>query len=495
MKLYENIASALNKKNINLAIGSMYDYMSMWKEWYAGSVADFHYYSAKLANGTTEKFERKTMNVAKKACEDLTSLLWTEKTQIALKDNESSKKLWSVLDSEKNNFTVNFPRFIEKVLALGNGALVEYQNNGETIIDYINGDVFIPYKYTNTYINGIITISRSTEVENPEKKENTTYYLTHITYHEFENKVYRTKHELYKSKDENELGEEIDISQYYPDLEKEQEKETEFPYFQVLSLNTANNLDMSSPLSVSLFANSIDRLKCIDKKYDSFDNEFDLGKKRILVDSSALKAKATPTSDGKINYVQYFDSQDRVFQAIGEGMENQPVKEIDFTLRVQEHINAINAELDWFADNIGLGAGWFKFDGSSLKTATEVISQDNKAFRTREHHLITIIEVVTSLVNAICDIEGIDNSEIKITPDDSIIIDKNTKKTTDMMEVQQGLMSKKEYLMENKGMTEEQALKELEEINEEKQSNQDLFGFNTSNNNKEDEEKKEDKEE
>ena len=38
---------------------------------------------------------------------------------------------------------------------------VEYKKNDKAIIDYIDGDVILPYKYTNSYINGLITVSRS----------------------------------------------------------------------------------------------------------------------------------------------------------------------------------------------------------------------------------------------------------------------------------------------------------------------------------------------
>ena len=47
MELYNNISSVLSKKNgINLAVGDIYDYMQIWKEWLAGDVADFHHYNA-----------------------------------------------------------------------------------------------------------------------------------------------------------------------------------------------------------------------------------------------------------------------------------------------------------------------------------------------------------------------------------------------------------------------------------------------------------------
>jgi len=36
MELYNNISSVLSKKNsVNLAVGDIYDYMQIWKEWYS----------------------------------------------------------------------------------------------------------------------------------------------------------------------------------------------------------------------------------------------------------------------------------------------------------------------------------------------------------------------------------------------------------------------------------------------------------------------------
>lgn len=499
MELYNNISSVLSKKNgINLAVGDIYDYMQIWKEWLAGDVADFHHYKVKLASGTTVNKEILTMNMPKKVCEDMAKLLWTEKTQIQLKRKKDTIKLWSILDNKVNNFTTNFPIFIEQVMALGNGALIEYKDNGVTTIDYVTGDLVIPYKYTNFYVYGLITVSRYSEIEDVETNKEKTFYYTHITYHEHENGKYKRKHELYKSENDNELGNEINFNEIYPDIEKEDEIETDVPYFQVLKPNLANNLDMSSPLGISIFANSIDRFKAIDLKYDSFSREFVLGKKRILVDNTTLKAKAIPNENGKIDYVQQFDANDEVYVAV-EGMEKQPAKEIDFTLRTKDHIDAINAELNWLSSNVGLGENYYKFDGVSVKTATEVISENSKAFRTRTRHLINVNDVVYDLVRAICHIEGIDASDIVITPDDSIITDKNAEKTLALMEVQQGLKSKKSYLIKFEGMTEQQAQEELDKINEEKMTNQEVFGFPTDEgqtiNKEENKKKNEEKEE
>ena len=59
--------------------------------------------------------------------------------------------------------------------------------------------------------------------------------------------------------------------------------------------------------------------------------------------------------------------------------------------------------------------------------------------------------------------------------------------TRAQLEVSQGLRSKKSYLMDIKGMSEDEAEEELQKIQEEKMSNQEAFGFTPNNNNGEEE--------
>ena len=475
MELYENIANVLGQKGIHLTVGTIYDLMAIWKEWYRGNVNDFHYYTERI-NGTNVECERLTMNMPKKICEDITKLLWSEKTKIELSNSKATKKLWEVLDSKENSFTVNFPIFLERaMLALGNGATVEYRNErGNTIIDYIDGDVIIPYKYTNSYINGMVAISRF--IEEVGKKK---LYYNHLTYHEFLGDVYIKYNELYMSKIENELGKEINFSSKFPNIKEKEIIRTTNPYFQIFKPNLANNFDTNSPLGISILANSIDRFKSLDIKYDSFNNEFILGKKRIIVDQSAMKGKMETDERGNTRFIQYFDKNDKIYQALNIDSDKmkEPVKEIDMKLRYQEHIDSINAELNWLSDNVGLGSNYYKFDGESTKTATEVVSENSKAFRTREHYLAIVNDAVYGLVKAICELEGIKTNKITIIPDDSIIEDKNAEQLRAQQEVTAGLRSKKSYLIEIKGMSEEEAEKELQRIQEEKRNNQEAFGI------------------
>ena len=456
MKLYDNIQEALSKKNINIAVGTVYDLMALWMQWYRGKVDDFHTRKIKLATGAETTEEIYTMNMPKKVCEDYARLLWTEKTKIQLASDTATEALWKILDSKENSFSANIPRWIEKSMALGAGCLVEYKDNaGKVIIDYIDGDVILPYKYTNSYISGLIVVSQVVE-----KEDNAEWYFNRLTYHEYDGQTYTVYNELYKSKDANVLGDEIDFAERYPEVVNPFIVTTDVPYFQVFRPNVANNYNTGSPLGISVYANAIDNFKAIDTKYDSFVREFELGKKRIMIDNTSLKAKANIDEEGNVSFVKYFDENDKAYVAV-EGMENQPVKEIDFSLRVEEHVKAINTELSWLSANVGLGNNYYKFDGQSMKTATEVVSENSDTFRSKEAHQIILHDCLYDLVKAVCEMSGLPADDITIIADDSIIEDTNAQRERDRAEVSMGAMSLAEYRAKWYGETLEEAERKL----------------------------------
>ncbi len=457
--------------------------MAICKQWYRGNVNDFHYYTVKNVDGKDCQMERRTMNMPKKVCEDFSKLLWSEKVEIKLDGDKKTKKLWEVLNSKENSFSINFPKFLEKEYALGTMATVEYKKNGKTIIDYIEGDVILPFKYTNSYINGIITVSRSTEGTGKNK-----VFYTLLTYHEYkggddENKSkYLKTSELYESKNENTLGKLIDFKSKYPNIEEDEVIETEHPRFQVWTLPIANNFDTNSPMGLSILANSIDKFKSIDIKYDSFDHEFTSGRRRILVDRSAVKKKATGVDDNNnIIYTSYFDNKDDVYVAI-EGMENQPVKDINFDLRAEQHINAINTELNYLSAGVGLGNSFYEFNGTGLKTATEVVSENSDTYRTKVHHQIPLYDALYDLIACICEMEGINYKEISITFDDSIIQDEDALIQRGINLLNAGVISKEKFMKKYLHYEDTEIQDELEKIKEDNKIIQpegvDFFGLN-----------------
>lgn len=80
--------------------------------------------------------------------------------------------------------------------------------------------------------------------------------------------------------------------------------------FVIDRLNITNNIDDDNPMGIALFANAIDQLKGCDITYDSYINEFVLGRKRIFVAPDML------------SYSEFgdpaFDPNDAVFYQLPE---------------------------------------------------------------------------------------------------------------------------------------------------------------------------------
>ena len=473
MNIYKDLKKQLSKKGINIINIDYYEYIQNWKEWYMGYVPGFHDYNVILADGRHISKERLTMNMPKKVCEDRTKLVWSENVKINLDTDEKTKRLWEVLDSKQNNFSIMMPKMLELAYAEGTTAFTEFKDKqGNTRIEYIIDAMnIIPYAYDNYNITGICVLDRFIEGENSKIK-----YYTHITYHEYKDGTYTKLNELYKSNNENELGKEIPFASKFPDVEEVVIiGDVEQPHFQIYRPNIANNFDIEIPMGLSILANSIDRFKAIDTKYDSFTKEFIQGKKRILVDRSALKGVPTVDEHGEVTSVVYFDKDDDTYVAIN-GMEEQPVKDIDFHLRYQEHIDSINGEMNWLSANVGFGESFYSFDGSSMKTATQVITEDSDAFRTKNTDEIVLKDVVYDLVKSICYLEGIETEKVEIVTDYSRFKDENAEQQRYEREVNNGLISKVEYRMKVYNEDEETARKMIAEIQANEPTIQSLIG-------------------
>jgi A118 family predicted phage portal protein len=152
-------------------------------------------------------------------------------------------------------------------------------------------------------------------------------------------------------------------------------------------------------------------------------------------------------------------------------------------LRVEEHVAGINAFLNIFCLQVGLSAGTFSFDAKGgLKTATEVVSENSKTYKTVKNFQNMITPAIKGLVNNIIMVasmydvqyEGVSirseaekGYEVSVLLDDGITQDRQTNINEGITLVNSRLMSKFKFLTDPKygqGLTEEEAVKELERI-------------------------------
>ena len=262
-----------------------------------------------------------------------------------------------------------------------------------------------------------------------------------------------------------------------------------FSYFRT---PTANNIDDNSPLGVSIYANAMETLHAIDIVFDSFVREFRLGKKRIIVPARMVKTVVDPDT-GMVR--RYFDSSDETYEALStDDPDSLKIQDNSVELRVDEHVAALNAFLNIFCLQVGLSSGTFSFDAKGgLKTATEVVSENSKTYKTVKNFQNMIRPAIVRLIDniiavgALYDMQTEDGQrvaeiaskgyDVNIAMDDGITQDRQTNINEGITLVGAGLMSKKTFLMDPKygqALTEEKADAELEQIAREQRVGGDM---------------------
>ena len=455
------IRQYLTEKKYDTVSDETYSHIDDWLDWYQGDVPNFHTY--KIYNGmvTTEQ-KRYRLGMAKKVCEDWANLMLNEKVSIMAGNYE--KRLDGIL--RRNNFQVRGNQLVEMAFALGTAAFVEYKDgDGNVVVDYIRSDMIYPLAWDN----GDITECAFGSNRVSDGKE--IIYL----------QIHRKGREV--DPDDEDAGPENPGTYYienkYIDAESGKELDPpdsvipiidtgyDSPLFQIITPNICNNVDLDSPLGISVFANGISQLKGCDLVYDSYMNEYVLGRKRILVPLS--QAKRQMQEDGVSTPA--FDPNDTVYYLLPDDRNNsQSMTEVDMTIRANEHELGIQRSLDLLSLKCGMGTGRYKFENGGVKTATEVISDKSDLYQNRQKNVIIVEAALISMAQAVAFLDsGRTDLDVTINFDDSIIEDTNTTIDRNIKLVQAGLRSKLKAIMEIEKCTEAEAQEELARIKEDGQ--------------------------
>lgn len=478
----------------------------IWKYLYRGYYKPWHRISAPTVKDALHERDLERMDTAKAICAELAGLIWNEQCEISVSQETGKDQLLDEFVHDvlmKNGFWTKMQEHIEQVLALGGGAIkVWYEekrdgegnvtpNSGNIRLGFCMADQFVPTAWDNTQVTDGVFISR-------QAKDG--YYYTRLEWHKWDGLTYWISNEAYRSEykqnsakePQDILGFRYPLSAVYPFLDEQTPLQglstSLFAYYRPA---IANNLDDDSPLGVSIYANALSTLKALDICYDSFVQEFRLGRKRIIVPAQCLRTVQDPvTKESR----RFFDATDEAYVALkSDDTDALKIQDNTVSLRVGEHEQAINALLSILCLQVGFSAGTFTFDrAQGLKTATEVISENSKTYKTIKSNQLQIKAAIDRVVDAIIQVASLYDVrwngtsirtlsalgwETKVVFDDSILQDRQTNINEGILLANNGLMSKKRFLMEKLGYTEEEAAQELEEIKQESGISADAFDF------------------
>ena len=476
---------------------------------YRGLYKPWHIIDAPTFNDPKARRTLFRLNTAKALCAELASLVWGEQAEIRVSANNrtETKNVDGVVVNpdplnefvadalRRNAFNEKAQELIEQAMALGGAAIKvwrdarrdsegnEVENTGEIRLGYCMADQFIPLAWDNAKVTEGVFISRVAK---------RGYYYTRLEWHRWDGMTYTVRNDLYRSdiqkgtaagQSQDILGIRVPLAELYPWLDEETVipvGESLFSYFRT---PIANNIDDNSPLGVSVYANALETLHAIDICYDSLVQEFELGKKRIIVPTRFLRSVTDPTT-GKVR--RYFDPNDRAFVGMADDDGTAGITDISCELRVEEHVAALNALLSVLCLQLRFSANTFSFDREGgLKTATEVVSENSKTYKTVKTIQNQITPALEHMVRNIIDVAALygmewngqsvaelaaGGYEVQIVFDDGITQDRQTNLNEGVMLVNSGLLSKFTFLTDRKygqGMTEKEAAEELKRIKEE----------------------------
>lgn len=408
-----------------------YTRIDLWQQWYSGKVRSVHSY--RQFNGKKHvPRERRSLGMAKSIAEDWANLSLNEKVDITIKKKTTEKRVTEVL--QRNHFRTQANQLVELTFALGTGAFVEYIDNGETRIDYIRAGMIYPLAVDNGKI-----VECAFASERTVRNEKQVYLNMHI----LENGQYVVENHLFRR--QGDLLDEMDLPE---GVQPRVRTGSIIPHFQIIKPNIVNNVDLACPMGISVYANALDQLESIDLIFDSYCNEFRLGKKRITVPVSMTQMQME--EDGTVTPT--FDDADVEFYAVPAatlgGVGEDKIVEHNMEIRSEAHSTGIQDALNMLSYKCGLGKDRYDFRSGQAKTATEVISEKSDLFQNLKKHEILLNDALVGMVQAVAELEGLSpDVDVAINFDDSIIEDTGAEKMRFLQEISSGVRQKYEYRM------------------------------------------------
>lgn len=330
-----------------------------------------------------DKNHIKTINFAKSVCSETARLATLA---IGIQIDGSARATW--LQEQIGKVYFELRHWVEYGCAYGT---VFIKPNGESIDVFTPPDVMI-VDYDNQEIKGIIfkdsyTVGRK--------------YYTRLEYHRFvETTVdgvttypYYVSNRAYVSKSPQSIGDKIDLKQTKwadlmadtPPILKANGEKLDGPLYGVLRTPQANNVDISTPLGLPIFAEAIEELEDLDIAYSRNAGEIFDSEKIILTDDRLLMPDGTPvklkTPDGLERKRQQMKLPHYVKNVFGND-QKEFYQEINPQLNTDTRITGINALLSQLGYKIGFSNGYFVFNESSgIQTATGVEAEQQRTIQ------------------------------------------------------------------------------------------------------------------
>lgn len=492
MGLIQKVKDFFNRGRYNMQtsnLNSILDHpkIAVSQEEYSRIQHNLTYYQSKFddveyinSEGDVKRRKFNHLPIARTASKKIASLVYNEQAEIT-SDNKSVDEFISyTLDNDR--FNKNFERYLESGLALGGLAMRPYVDGDRIRVAFVQAPVFLPLQSNTQDVSNAAILTKAIKSEGRKN-----VYYTLVEFHEWvtadgneqgstkDKSYYRITNELYKSDISDALGQRVNLSELYPDLEPvTMFKDLSRPLFTYLKTPGMNNKDINSPLGLSIFDNAKTTIDFINRTYDEFMWEVKMGQRRVIIPEQLTKLTAQ-REDGSITFKRRFETDQNIYTQLGGGdMDANSIKDITTPIRSNDYITAISEGLKLFEMQIGVSAGMFSFDGKSMKTATEVVSENSDTYQMRNSIAALVEQSIKELCVSICELgktiglykgEIPELEDISVNLDDGVFTDRNAELAYWMQMVSAGFAPQRLGIQKTLNVSEEEAKDYLAEIN------------------------------
>lgn len=436
------------------------DYVKICEQVYRGDIGNLWTYTVYNVDGSFQEVGLKTLNTPKRVCRDMATVMIGE--NIFLK-NEELKEIFN------EGFFTKFKSFLEKYLATGQGIILPYIVDGKLKFNFFTGTEFKVLNFSYGEPTEILVKQNSYNIRIKKNKQ-----LISV---EYEGKL-----NLDTSKTPVLVG---DIPKEDVPLPASYSFEGELNYFKP---NIANPYDENK--GISIFYCALDIIRQLDVLFTDFESEFELSKKRVLIDSKYLKTEFIDVNGN--TSIKTFDPKNTLYQMIHgvDGAPQIPITFIEGNIRVEAYINGITSMLLQLGQSVGLD-DYYLLENGVIKTKAEVIDNKQSLYINREDHLNLMRSELKKLIKSSINLFNLMNKknklvlkeDIVIKVDDSIITDEMNDRKVALQEVKMGLRSKESYMKEFRNLNEKEIKEEMsltKNIEAKEYVSDKEIGFNTS---------------
>lgn len=213
-------------------------------------------------------------------------------------------------------------------------------------------------------------------------------FYTKLEYHRYETEdTYVVSNRAYVSGNEGEIGKPVDLKltkwdNLQPDVSiaKKNGGAIDSMLFGLFRMPSSNDIDMNSPLGLSVFANAVEELRDLDVAYSRNAEEISDSRKLVLIDERLTMLPAKKDKLGNTTR-QYVRLPHFVRNVMGES-EKEFYQEINPQLNTDTRQQGINNLLSLIGCKCGFSNGYFVLDEKTgMVTATQVESDDRRTIQ------------------------------------------------------------------------------------------------------------------